>query len=38
MPEQKTFLLLALGMGAAGIIIGAITIMDIIAGINTTAP
>lgn len=30
MSEHKTFLLLALGMGAAGILIGVITILDII--------
>jgi len=28
MPERKNFLLLAIGMGAAGIIIGAITIWN----------
>lgn len=33
MPEHKTFLLLALGMGAAGILIGAITIMDIVSNL-----
>ncbi len=30
MPEHRTFLLLALGMGAAGVLIGAVTILNVI--------
>ena len=38
MPERKNFLILAIGMGAVGIIIGAVTIWDILSGLHAGQP
>ena len=35
MPERKNFLLLAVGMGIVGIIIGAVTIWNVVSELST---